>query len=221
MEKTTLPRYIFCLTALALSSCTSIQHSVARLQSSFVDENPYSPPSSKKKTPPPPVKKSPTFRERLAQWAPTRSKTSSGYTPFPTQPHTAATRAAASPTRPASLAPAKKATPAKKTTPAKKIAKRPITKKPSPTLPPIDPIATRSTTSKAKAKPASKASSRTKAANNKGKVYRVRYVPGRPTHILHPTKRNVIVRITDKKGNKPPKGTIMRVPNENIRFYIP
>ncbi len=215
MEKAPLLRYIISITTLALSSCTSIQHGVARIQSSFVAENPYSPPSSKKKTPPPPAKKTPTFRERLAQWAPTREKSSSGYTPFPTQTYASGAPAKVAAKRPASSAPAPKR-------PApKKVASRPVTKKKPSALPPIDPIAARSSASKAKAKRTPAAAPRTKTSNSKGKIYQVRYVPGRSSHILHPTKRNVIVRITDKKGNKPPKGTIMRVPNENIRFYIP
>ncbi len=53
------------------------------------------------------------------------------------------------------------------------------------------------------------------------KIYTVSLVANKPTHVYHPLSPTKIIRITDANGIKYRSGTIMRVPGENIRFYVP
>ncbi len=194
------------LLLLLLSSCAGVHRTVARVHSSMVGEAPYAEPVAAKTTAPVPPEQTLSYKQRLAQWAPTLSsppKPLPGYTPFPDTNYSdkAAGSVRVNPRYESSYKRKPKTTRVSKSKPKvtskPKAAPKPkVTRKPKP-------------------------SSNTSSLGNKGRIYKVRYVPGKPTHVQHPHDRKTIIRITDKQGNKPAKGTIMRVPGENVRFYVP
>ncbi len=214
MNKSLITGTLLSGSLLLLSSCAGFHRTVARVHSSMVGEAPYAEPVAAKAAPVPP-QQTLSYKQKLAQWSPTLSsppKPLPGYTPFPDQNH------ANKPAGTVRVNPRYESSSTKRTI---KSAPKPKTKPArttkSSTKPTPKPKAKPAPKAKPKAKPAPKA----KTSDTKNRIYKVRYVPGKTTHVQHPHDRKTIIRITDKEGNKPAKGTIMRVPGENVRFYVP
>ncbi len=187
-----------CLSFIVLSSCTGVRNDVERLLKPKVTENPYR--DKKKRVYTPRTQTTHSTQE----WAPTTRNGTGTVVQTHTQPP------AHQGTRPSTPSPSDnkasdpmfakpKSSPSTVTqvpTPPK-----PVTKDPTPPKP----VENTTTTP---AKPADK-------------IYTVSLVANKPTHVYHPHNPSKIIRVTDANGIRYPSGTIMRVPGENIRFYVP
>ncbi len=197
MKKSTLTHTLCLLSLLALASCKNFNDIVTDLSSPFVTEAPYHKPNTRtaQNVPASNPYISPPPSQSRTGLAPTVPNEIAHNTPKPSTPKI---------TKP-KVAEPKKPTPPKQekidlrdnslANKDKETAPKPPT--PTPPTPPAQP--------EVKENP----------------VLTVRPVPGKPTHVYHPIDPNVTIRIADKAGNIPASGTVMRVPNTDIRFVVP
>ncbi len=185
------------LAMVFLSSCTGLSGDIRKVFAPNVSENPY-----RGATPPSHTPRS-TSAQGVSEWAPTTRQAAS-----PAVPTQQARAQVAVTPPPAKIDLSKPPVP----TPAKPAVK-PVMK-PQEKLPPPPRAVPPSTVTQAQAP-------EVEVPVPQGEIYRVVVVPQKPTHVYHPLNSAKIIRITDKNGKRYPSGTVMRVPNESIRFYVP
>ncbi len=201
-----------CLSLIILSSCAGVRHDIEQFFKPKVSENPYRGATPTAHTPRTQTSSThATKPQSVQQWTPTTRNSTPATTPQP-RPQT--------PTQPI----------AQPSTPSQKINIAANT-------PPPSASSNNSSTVTQIATPAAPSGAAVTPANPKPPtqpvvappaqpqpakdIFTVSLVAGKPTHVHHPHNPAKIIRVTNAQGVKYPSGTIMRVPGEDIRFYVP